>query len=320
VSAPWSTTVCTLEYISSKWASGPKTLDTPTPGAAAVLVGWIAAVGELPGHRLTKALLLRCSVMVTDPSSNSSARNAPDDGRGSASRGSTLPRTPRGRRTRATIVDAAAAMIYQRGVAASTLDDILLSSGTGKSQLYYYFDDKADLVRAVIARQVELILQAQPLIHRTDSMRGIQAWADGIIAVHSAPGGPFNCPLGTMAAELKNDPSYQPPCLRGFRACSSEANSAPPMTRPGWLRRWSRPCRAACSWPASQTTSPCSAIPFRQPSKTSADGYSTPHGQHELPPRRLTGQRSTASRPGRDLAAQTHSSYTSRRVAVAGGD
>lgn len=107
-------------------------------------------------------------------------------------------------------------MIYKRGVAASTLDDILLSSGTGKSQLYYYFDDKADLVRAVIARQIELILQAQPLIHRADSMRGIQDWADGIIAMHSAPGGPFNCPLGTMAAELKNDLSYQPALSEAF--------------------------------------------------------------------------------------------------------
>ena len=107
-------------------------------------------------------------------------------------------------------------MVYERGVAASTLDDILAASGTGKSQLYHYFDDKADLVRAVIARQIELILQAQPLIHRTDSMQGIQDWADGIIAVHSTPAGPFNCPLGTMAAELKNDPAYQPALLDAF--------------------------------------------------------------------------------------------------------
>jgi len=107
-------------------------------------------------------------------------------------------------------------MVYQRGVAASTLDDILAASGTGKSQLYYYFDDKADLTVAVIARQIELILQAQPGISQIDSMQSIQDWADGIVAAHARPGGPFSCPLGTMAAELKNDPAYQPALAAAF--------------------------------------------------------------------------------------------------------
>lgn len=127
-----------------------------------------------------------------------------------------MPPTARGRRTRAAIIDAAAAMVYQRGVAATTLDDILIASGAGKSQLYYYFDDKADLIGAVIARQVELILQAQPGINQIDSIQGLQTWADGIVAIHGRPGGPFSCPLGTMAAELKNDPAYRPALSDAF--------------------------------------------------------------------------------------------------------
>ncbi|OBK34112.1 TetR family transcriptional regulator [Mycobacterium sp. 1245111.1] len=132
------------------------------------------------------------------------------------SRGSTLPSTAQGRRTRAAIVDAAAALVYQRGVAASTLDDILAESGAGKSQLYHYFDDKADLIVAVISRQIELILLAQPLIFEIQSIEGLQAWADAIVAVHAGPRGPFSCPLGTMAAELKNDPSYRPALADAF--------------------------------------------------------------------------------------------------------
>ena len=107
-------------------------------------------------------------------------------------------------------------MVYQRGVAASTLDDILAASGAGKSQLYHYFDDKADLVVAVISRQIELILQAQPLIFKVESVQGIQDWADAIVATHASPGGPFSCPLGTMAAELKNDPAYLPALSAAF--------------------------------------------------------------------------------------------------------
>ena len=61
---------------------------------------------------------------------------------------------------------AAAVLLYQRGVRATSLDDVLAAAGCGKSQLYRYFDDKADLVGAVIDRQLEFVLAAQPaLVH-----------------------------------------------------------------------------------------------------------------------------------------------------------
>jgi TetR/AcrR family transcriptional regulator, transcriptional repressor for nem operon len=164
------------------------------------------ALAEVSDHDTNEHVKL--PVMVAEPLASAPAQGA--------SRGATLPSTAQGRRTRAAIVEAAAALIYQRGVAASTLDDILAASGTGKSQLYHYFDDKADLVVAVISRQIELILQAQPLIFKVESVQGIQDWADGIVAVHASQGGPFSCPLGTMAAELKNDPAYLPALSNAF--------------------------------------------------------------------------------------------------------
>lgn len=121
---------------------------------------------------------------------------------------SELPATERGRRSRAAIVDAAAAAIYANGVAATSLDDVLASAGCGKSQLYHYFSGKAELVRAVIDRQLELVLACQPEIHRVDSWVGLRRWADQIVDTHRAPGGPFACPLGSLAAELKGDETY----------------------------------------------------------------------------------------------------------------
>lgn len=120
-----------------------------------------------------------------------------------------LPATAQGRRTRAAIIEAAAAAMYQQGVAATSLDDVLAASGTGKSQLYHYFKDKSDLVAAVIERQTEIVLQAQPALMQIDSIAGLDRWAQAILASHEVPGGPFACPLGTMAAELKNDPAYR---------------------------------------------------------------------------------------------------------------
>src|ERR1700744_296805 len=119
--------------------------------------------------------------------------------------GRALPVTERGRRARASIIDAAASLMYQNGVSVTSLDDVLAAAGSGKSQLYHYFDSKAELVAAVIERQLQLVLAQQPRLHNIDSWDGIDAWVAEILRVHSAPEGPFACPLGTMAAELKND-------------------------------------------------------------------------------------------------------------------
>ncbi len=128
-----------------------------------------------------------------------------------------LPVTERGRRTRALIIDAAATLMYQRGVSMTSLDDVLAAADSGKSQLYYYFDNKADLIAAVIQRQLQLVLARQPRLQQIDSWDGIKAWAAEILQAHSAPGGPFACPLGTIAAELKNDEKFRPLLDAAFR-------------------------------------------------------------------------------------------------------
>jgi AcrR family transcriptional regulator len=111
----------------------------------------------------------------------------------------------------------AATLMYENGVATTSLDDILAASGTGKSQLYHYFSDKSDLVAAVIDRQVERVLEAQPRLAHVDSMQDIERWARQVLRRHRQPGGPFACPLGSMAAELKNDPAYRPALAAAFR-------------------------------------------------------------------------------------------------------
>ena len=62
------------------------------------------------------------------------------------------PLTDRGRRSRERIVDAASEVVAERGAGGASLDQILEAAGASKSQLYHYFADKGELVRAVIAR------------------------------------------------------------------------------------------------------------------------------------------------------------------------
>jgi TetR/AcrR family transcriptional repressor of nem operon len=121
-----------------------------------------------------------------------------------------LPATERGRRTRADILAAAALLIYERGVRATSLDDVLAAARCGKSQLYHYFEDKADLVGAVIDQQLDYVLAAQPALARIESLETFDVWLTGVAEMHSADGGPFACPLGKIAAELMTDEVFRP--------------------------------------------------------------------------------------------------------------
>ncbi len=100
-------------------------------------------------------------------------------------------------------------LIYHRGVRATSLD-VLPAAGCGKSQLYHYFDDEADLLGAVIDRQLELVSAAQPALADIESWPTFDEWLSAILRMHDQPGGPFACPQGILAAELKNDESFRP--------------------------------------------------------------------------------------------------------------
>ena len=65
--------------------------------------------------------------------------------------------TPKGERTRARIVAAAAALIHERGVAGTTLDDVRAAAEVSGSQLSHYFAGKDELVQAVIDHQADVI-------------------------------------------------------------------------------------------------------------------------------------------------------------------
>ena len=126
-------------------------------------------------------------------------------------------RTARGRATRHRIVTAAATLIHAHGVAGTSLDDILETSGTSKSQLYHYFADKSDLVRAVVDEQIGQILQAQrPELDAMDSMDGLRRWRDRVIELHEDDQS-LGCPLGRLANELTgDDPESHAALTNGF--------------------------------------------------------------------------------------------------------
>ncbi len=111
--------------------------------------------------------------------------------------------TAKGRATRERIVEAAAQLIFERDARSVTLDDVLSATGTSKSQLYHYFDDRDDLVHAVIDRQRERILERHGEILATAaSFEDLERWRDMVVSSQAARDCRFGCPLGSLATEL----------------------------------------------------------------------------------------------------------------------
>src|ERR1700745_38822 len=87
--------------------------------------------------------------------------------------------TAKGARTRARIVEEAAALIHERGVAGTTLEDVKVAAEVSGSQLYHYFPDKNELVQAVIEHQADGIVGRQR--QALGSANGLEAWRKMLI-------------------------------------------------------------------------------------------------------------------------------------------
>ncbi len=114
--------------------------------------------------------------------------------------------TVKGERTRAKIVGTAATLMLKDGVAGTTIEDVCAEAGVGRSQVYHYFDDKSELVRAVIERQAELIFGGQqPHLAHIQGWESWEAWRDFVVEIQRKAGYVGGCPLGSPASELADE-------------------------------------------------------------------------------------------------------------------
>src|ERR1017187_974525 len=110
--------------------------------------------------------------------------------------------------TRQRIVAAAADLMFERGVAGTTVEDVRAAARVSSSQVYHYFTDKHALVRAVIEYQTDAIVGGQePMLANLDSLQGLRAWRDFLVdhqrKLHCRGG----CPIGSLGSELaETDP------------------------------------------------------------------------------------------------------------------
>src|ERR1700730_11023485 len=111
-------------------------------------------------------------------------------------------RTGRGRASRERIVERAAELVAERGVAGTSLDEVLAAAGAGKSQLYHYFRGRDELVEAAVARRCTLVLDGlTQALGTVASLAELEQALAGFAAGFEQMGLP-GCPIGSLAAEV----------------------------------------------------------------------------------------------------------------------
>ncbi|ORW96525.1 TetR family transcriptional regulator [Mycobacterium sp. IEC1808] len=88
--------------------------------------------------------------------------------------------TAKGRATRDRIVEAAAHVIVTEGLSAASMENVRRAASVSGSQLAHYFADKGALIRAVIKRQIGVVLDfhRQPLLGGLRSFDDFERWID----------------------------------------------------------------------------------------------------------------------------------------------
>jgi TetR/AcrR family transcriptional regulator, transcriptional repressor for nem operon len=117
------------------------------------------------------------------------------------------PATSKGQRSKSLITETAARLMHEKGIDATSIDDVLAASRTGKSQAYHYFSGKEDLVAAVLEFQFSRVMAAQPVLH-DETCTDLGRWRQEVLAANES-GGFAGCPLGAFAGQLDGSTSLE---------------------------------------------------------------------------------------------------------------
>lgn len=93
--------------------------------------------------------------------------------------------------------------MFAKGVFPTTLDEVMVASGTGKSQFYQHFPKKTALVQEVISfRARRPIERERGYLERIDSLGGLDRWRLAVVQRVAMRRGAYGCELGSLATEL----------------------------------------------------------------------------------------------------------------------
>jgi TetR/AcrR family transcriptional regulator, transcriptional repressor for nem operon len=110
------------------------------------------------------------------------------------------PLSSKGTETKYRIIRTAAELFHKQGLHATSPDDIIEASETGKGQFYHYFKSKEGLVHEVLLWHLDAIRSGtSPIKYDISSWRDLEAWLYSHIEFQKSFGMTRGCPFGTAA-------------------------------------------------------------------------------------------------------------------------
>jgi TetR/AcrR family transcriptional regulator, transcriptional repressor for nem operon len=112
------------------------------------------------------------------------------------------PKTERGRASRERIVERAAELFAERGIAVTSVDEVLAAAGAGKGQFYHYFRGRDELAAAAVGfRCAQVLAGLTQALGGVSSLAGLEEALAGFVSGFEETGMP-GCPIGTLATEV----------------------------------------------------------------------------------------------------------------------
>ncbi len=112
------------------------------------------------------------------------------------------PKTGRGRASRERIVERAADLFAERGIAATSVDEVLAAAGAGKGQFYHYFRSRDELAAAAVGyRCAQVLAGLTQALGGVSSLAGLEKALAEFVTGFEQMGLP-GCPIGTLATEV----------------------------------------------------------------------------------------------------------------------
>jgi TetR/AcrR family transcriptional regulator, transcriptional repressor for nem operon len=99
-------------------------------------------------------------------------------------------------------VERAAELFAERGIAGTSVDEVLAAAQAGKGQFYHYFRSRDELVAAAVGyRCAQVLAGLTQALGGVSSLAGLEQALAGFVAGFEQAGLP-GCPIGTLAAEV----------------------------------------------------------------------------------------------------------------------
>jgi TetR/AcrR family transcriptional repressor of nem operon len=106
------------------------------------------------------------------------------------------------------MLNAAVCLFHTNGVNATSVDEVLKKSGTGKGQFSHYFKNKAGLVAASVASLSRQIKCGEtPTGYHIESWKEMERWFRNYIDFQKSVDFARSCPIGTIGNDLTEEQS-----------------------------------------------------------------------------------------------------------------